>query len=82
MTATGLFPAAARQMMRVGETTGSLDAQLDAAATFYERELNYRLKRLTDLFEPVVVLTVGAAVGFVAIAQVAAMYSIYHQVRI
>jgi type IV pilus assembly protein PilC len=82
IAATGLFPAAARQMMRVGESTGSLDAQLQAAATFYERELNYRLKRLTDLFEPVVVLGVGGVVGFVAIAQISAMYSIYHQVKI
>ena len=37
--ASGLFPPAARQMIRVGESTGSLDVQLDNAAMFYEREL-------------------------------------------
>jgi type IV pilus assembly protein PilC len=82
IAATGLFPAAARQMMRVGESTGSLDSQLRSAAAFYERELTYRLKRLTDLFEPIVVLVVGGTVGFVAVAQISAMYSIYHQVKI
>jgi type IV pilus assembly protein PilC len=79
---TGIFPPAARQMIRVGEATGSLDAQLEAAAKFYERELNYALKKFTDMFEPAIILIVGGVVAFVAIAQISAMYSIYHQVKI
>jgi type IV pilus assembly protein PilC len=69
-------------MIRVGESTGSLDTQLQSAAKFYERELNYELKRVTDMFEPAILLIVGAAVAFVAIAQISAMYSIYHQVKV
>ena len=80
--ASGLFPPAARQMIRVGEVTGSLDMQLENAAIFYERELNYELKRVTDMFEPAILIIVGAAVAFVAVAQISAMYSIYHQVKI
>jgi type IV pilus assembly protein PilC len=80
--ASGLFPPAARQMIRVGESTGSLDLQLENAATFYERELNYELKRVTDLVEPAILLIVGGAVAFVAVAQISAMYSIYHQVKV
>ncbi len=79
--ATGLFPPAARQMIRVGESTGSLDTQLHSAAKFYERELNYELKRVTDMFEPAILLVVGGAVAFVAVAQISAMYSIYSQVK-
>jgi type IV pilus assembly protein PilC len=79
--ATGLFPPAARQMIRVGESTGSLDTQLHSAAKFYERELNYELKRVTDMFEPAILLIVGGAVAFVAVAQISAMYSIYSQVK-
>ena len=52
IAATGIFPPAARQMIRVGESTGSLDTQLHNAALFYERELSFRLKRFTDMFEP------------------------------
>jgi type IV pilus assembly protein PilC len=81
IAASGIFPAAARQMIRVGETTGSLDQQLDAAAAFYERELTYRLKKATDLFEPAVILFVGGVVAFVAVAQISAMYSVYHQIK-
>ena len=59
ITASGLFPPAARQMIRVGESTGSLDLQLQNAAVFYERELSFRLKRFTDMFEPAIILVVG-----------------------
>ena len=79
---TGLFPGAARQMFRVGEETGTLDAQLATAASFYDRELDVKLKRFTNLFEPLVIIFMGVIVGFVAIALVSAMYGIYKQVKI
>jgi type IV pilus assembly protein PilC len=79
--AANIFPPAARQMIRVGESTGSLDVQLHSAALFYERELKYRLKRTTDMFEPAILLVVGGLVAFVAIAQISAMYSVYGQVN-
>ena len=82
ISASGLFPPAAKQMIRVGESTGSLDLQLQNAAVFYERELSFRLKRFTDMFEPLIILVVGGMVAFVAIAQISAMYSVYHQVKI
>ena len=82
LAALGLFPAGANQMIRVGEVTGTLDQQLEFAATFYERELNYRLKKFTDLFEPAVIVFMGLIVGFVAIALVSAMYGIFRQVNV
>lgn len=79
---TGLFPAAARQMFRVGEETGTLDIQLDTAANYFERELDYKITRFTNMFEPAVIIFMGAVVGFVAIALVTAMYGIFHQVNL
>jgi type IV pilus assembly protein PilC len=76
--ATGLFPPAATQMMRVGEETGTLDAQMDAAADFFAKELDYKLARLTALAEPAVIIVMGVIVGFVAIALVSAMYGIFN----
>ncbi|MEP6666858.1 MAG: type II secretion system F family protein [Nocardioidaceae bacterium] len=75
--ATKLFPATASQMIRVGEETGSLDAQLEVAAQYFERELDYKIKKVTALIEPGVLLFSGAIVGFVAIALVSAMYGIF-----
>ena len=79
---TGLFPAAAKQMFRVGENTGTLDEQLETAAVYFDRELDYRIKRFTNLFEPAVILLMGIIVGFVAIALVSAMYGIFRQVNV
>jgi type IV pilus assembly protein PilC len=82
ITETGLFPGASGQMLRVGEESGTLDQQLELAADFYAQELDYKLKRLTSLFEPAVIVVMGLIVGFVAIALVSAMYGIFNQVKI
>ena len=73
-----LFPRAAIQMMRVGEDTGTLDLQLENAAAFYGRELSHKLKRLTSLFEPAVIIFMGIVVGFVAVALISAMYGVFN----
>jgi type IV pilus assembly protein PilC len=79
---SGLFPAAARQMFRVGEETGTLDQQLEVAAAYYGRELETKLERATALFEPAIIILMGVVVGFVAVALISAMYGIYNQVKV
>jgi type IV pilus assembly protein PilC len=74
---THLFPAAAIQMLRVGEDTGTLDAQLDSAASYYARELDFKLKKVTSLAEPAIIIFMGVVVGFVAVALVSAMYGVF-----
>jgi type IV pilus assembly protein PilC len=78
---TGLFPGAAKQMFRVGEETGTLDQQLETAASFYGRELETKVDRATSLFEPAIIIFMGIVVGFVAVALISAMYGIYNQVK-
>ena len=78
ITASELFPAAATQMLRVGEETGTLDQQLDATAAYYARELDYKLKKLTSLAEPAIIIFMGLVVGFVAVALVSAMYGVFN----
>jgi type IV pilus assembly protein PilC len=78
---TGLFPGAARQMFRVGEVTGTLDQQLETAARYFDRELEFKLKRFTSMFEPAVIVVIGLGVGFVAVAMVSAIYGVYNQVE-
>ena len=43
------------------------------------RELEYKLKKLTTLFEPAVIIFMGVIVGFVAVALISAMYGIFGQ---
>lgn len=82
LAATKLFPPAARHMFLVGESTGTMDEQLNSAAIYFDRELDYKLKQFTALFEPAVIIFVGVIVGFVAIALISALYGIYRQVHI
>jgi type IV pilus assembly protein PilC len=79
---TAMFPTTAVQMLRVGENTGTLDTQLEVTAQYYETELDYKIKKLTSLFEPAVIVVMGVIVGFVAIALVSAMYGVFHQVKV
>lgn len=78
---TQLFPGTATQMLRVGEETGSLDTQLSVTAEYFETELDYKIARLTALFEPAVIIVMGVIVGFVAVALISAMYGIFNQVK-
>ena len=57
------LPIAARHMFLVGESTGTLDDQLETAAMYFDRELDYKLKQFTGLFEPAVILFVGVGRG-------------------
>jgi type IV pilus assembly protein PilC len=79
---TEMFPKPVEKMLRVGEESGTLDQQLESAAEYCESERSYKLKRLTTLFEPAVIVFMGLIVGFVAIALISAMYGIYNQVKI
>ena len=82
MSATGLFPSAIIQMVRVGENTGTLDTQLGVGSDYYGQELDYKIARFTALFEPAVIIFMGFTVGFVALALISAMYGIYSQVQV
>jgi type IV pilus assembly protein PilC len=73
---TGLFPPMLTQMVRVGEETGTLDTYLEQAADFYEEELEFRIRAMTSLIEPVMTVAVGVVVGFIAISLISAMYGL------
>jgi type IV pilus assembly protein PilC len=67
---TRLFPPMLTQMVRVGEETGTLDTD------FYEEELEYRIRAMTSLIEPVMTVAVGLVVGFIAVSLISAMYGL------
>ena len=73
---THLFPPMLTQMVRVGEETGTLDMYLEQAAEFYEEELEFRIRAMTSLIEPVMTVSVGLVVGFIAVSLISAMYGL------
>nr|MBP7119420.1 type II secretion system F family protein [Candidatus Woesebacteria bacterium] len=59
-----------------GEKSGNLEKALEDMADFYESEVDFSLKRLTGLLEPVLMLFIRAAVGVMVIIMIAPIYSI------
>jgi type IV pilus assembly protein PilC len=78
---TQLFPRIVIQMIKVGEETGNLDANLEEAAEHYAEEVDYRLKRMIALIEPALVIAIGVMVGFIAISVIAPMYALVHAIH-
>lgn len=72
----GVFPGIMVQTVRAGEQSGTLDKVLEELATFYEKEVEFSLKRLTSLIEPVMMLVIGVVVGVMVIMMIAPIYSI------
>ena len=64
---SGIFPSLVLQMMSVGEETGELTRLLEEIAGFYQREVDYRLKNLTAMIEPLLIVVVGGMVLILAL---------------
>jgi MSHA biogenesis protein MshG len=62
-----IFPPLLLQMMEVGEETGELTRLLDEVADYYQREVDYTLKNLSALIEPILMVVVGAMVLILAL---------------
>ena len=68
MTAAGIFPDMIIQMVAIGEESGSLDAMLDRAASWYEARVDTEVDGLTSLMEPLIMAFLGVVVGGLVIA--------------
>ena len=78
---TGLFPTLVIQMIRVGEETGTLDLNLEQAATYFASEIDFRTRAMIAVMEPGLVVFVGLMVGFVAISVITPMYGLIHAIK-
>ncbi len=76
-----IFPPMVGHMVAVGEETGQLEHMLSKVADFYEAEVDAKVKALTALIEPLMIVFVGGIVGFIVIAMYLPMFSIYEHIR-
>lgn len=79
--ANPIFPPMVGHMIAVGEDTGQLEHMLSKIADFYEAEVDAKVKALTALIEPVMIVFVGGIVGFIVISMYLPMFSIYEKIR-
>ncbi|MEK6715845.1 MAG: type II secretion system F family protein [Candidatus Omnitrophota bacterium] len=76
-----LFPVFVRDIVAVGEETGNLEKSLLRIANDYEREVDRKLKTLTRLVEPVIILVMGLIVSFIVLAMLLPIFQINLIVR-
>jgi len=69
------------QMIETGEESGALDAMLEKVATFYDNEVNQTVDSLTSVLEPLLIVTMGAAIGAIVISMYLPMFNIYNVIQ-
>ncbi len=65
--AAGVFTPLVLQMVSVGEETGAMDSMLEEVAGFYEGEVDYELKTLSQSIEPILIIAIGIMVLILAL---------------
>ncbi|HEU4907184.1 MAG TPA: type II secretion system F family protein [Solirubrobacterales bacterium] len=75
-----IFPPMVGHMVAVGEETGQLENMLSKIADFYETEVDAKIKALTSLIEPLMIVFVGGVVGFIVIAMYLPIFSLYDKI--
>ncbi len=76
LRASGVFPPLVTQMIKVGESTGSLDTMLEKIADLFEQEVDRVVATFTSVLEPCVILVVGSGVALVVVAMYLPIFSI------
>ena len=76
-----VFPGMVTHMVSVGEDTGALDTMLTKIAEFYEDQVAAAVKQLTSILEPIMIIVVGAMVGFIVVSMYMPMFKVYDSIK-
>ncbi len=68
LSKTNLLPQAVSQMISAGEESGKLGEVLDEISGYYQKLLKDRIKAVTSMIEPIMIIVMGTVVGFIAMA--------------
>ncbi len=79
-SAAGIFPPLVLQMIAVGEETGELTNLLEEVSGFYQREVDYRLRNLAAMIEPILIIAVGGMVLILALGVFLPMWNMIAKV--
>lgn len=76
-----VFPSMVTHMVAVGEDTGALDTMLTKIAEFYEDQVAAAVKQLSSILEPIMIVIIGAMVGFIVVAMYMPMFKVYDSIK-
>lgn len=80
-TATGLFPPLVVQMVSVGEDSGAVDELMFNVADYYDREVDYSIKNISDAIQPLLITVLGILVAILALGVFLPMWDMVQAVR-
>ena len=75
-----VFPSMVTHMVGVGEETGALDEMLARVAEFFEEQVEASVKALTSILEPIMIIFIGAIVGFIVISMYLPLFEVYNNI--
>lgn len=76
-----LIPPVVSHMIKIGEESGQIESVLGHISKFYEQETDMMTKNLSTLIEPVLMIIIGVAVGFMSIAIILPIYDVAQQIK-
>lgn len=72
-----VFPPMVHNMLAIGEETGSIEQMLDKVADYYEEESEIATASLTELMQPVIIVVLGALIGWLVLAMYQPLIGMY-----
>ncbi len=79
--ATGMFPPLVNQMIAVGEDTGAVDELMFNVADYYDREVDYDIRNLSDAIQPLLIVVLGGLVLILALGVFLPMWDLVQVAR-
>jgi type IV pilus assembly protein PilC len=72
--APDIFDPTFSGMVAVGENTGNMEEMLESISMYYEEQMDETIQKLTALLEPVMIVFMGATIGFILVAMYTPMF--------
>ena len=77
----GFFPPLVIRMLRVGESTGSLDVALLNVSYFYNRDVKESVEKVQQLIEPMLTMVLGCLLGWIMLSVLGPVYDVISKIK-
>ncbi|MBP7654221.1 type II secretion system F family protein [Candidatus Dependentiae bacterium] len=76
LTSADIFPDTFLKMVAAGESSGKLDDLMLFISSYYDDEIEIKVKRMSSMLEPILILIIGIIVGFIAVATLLPIFTL------
>lgn len=78
----GIFSPMVYSMIKIGEESGALDDLLNKTADYYDEEVETSMQRMTTLLEPILIIFMALAIGFIVLSMTMPMFDMINTMDI